>query len=121
MIPSPWVGLVLVLAAYRCTRLTGWDDFPPIVRARAWVVGEKVVTRGSTNARLRQTSEKVERDTTYRWPTLNQFLHCAFCSGWWWSLAVYLSWIFAPRPTLYACAPLAFSAAVGLVAKNLDP
>jgi hypothetical protein len=40
VIPHPWPALVLVLAAYRWTRLGGWDDWPPIYRVRAWIIGE---------------------------------------------------------------------------------
>jgi hypothetical protein len=40
MLPSPWVALVLVFAAYRGTRLLGWDDWPPIYKLRAWAIGE---------------------------------------------------------------------------------
>jgi hypothetical protein len=40
-LPSPWVGLVLGLAAYRLTRLGGWDDWPPIAKLRAWLLGER--------------------------------------------------------------------------------
>lgn len=38
--PEPLELLVLVLAAYRLTRLGGWDDWPPIYKLRAWVIGE---------------------------------------------------------------------------------
>lgn len=41
--PSPWVSVVLALAAYRLTRLAGWDDFPLAAKIRAWVIGERWV------------------------------------------------------------------------------
>lgn len=41
MIPSPWIGVVLVFAVYRLTRLIGWDDFPLAYKVRAWVIGER--------------------------------------------------------------------------------
>lgn len=41
MIPHPWAALVLVMGAYRLLRLAGWDDFPPIYKVRAWVIGER--------------------------------------------------------------------------------
>jgi hypothetical protein len=36
-----WEWLILVFGAYRLTRLAGWDDLPPIVKARAWILGER--------------------------------------------------------------------------------
>ncbi len=102
MIPSGLELLVLVLAAYRITRLVGWDDFPLAARARAWATGE-----GS--------------DGTFERPVLEHFLTCPFCIGFWISLAVYGAWLSAPTPTLYAMTPFAISASVGLIAKNLDP
>lgn len=121
MIPSPWVGLVLALAAFRCTRLIGYDDFPPILRLRRWIVGTRSATAGSTNARMHVTNEKVEETTVHRWPTLSAFLWCPWCLGWWISLALYAAWRLEPSWTLTACSPFALSGVVGLVAKNLDP
>lgn len=121
MIPPPWVGVVLALAVYRLCRLAGWDDFPPVAKVRAWVVGEEIVNRGSTNARLGVTDEPVLYGTTFRRPTLEHFLHCPFCLGFWLSVAAYLGWRFEPHWSLTLLAPFALSAAVGLVARNLDP
>lgn len=115
MLPSPWVGLVLALAAYRATRLVGWDDLPPIARARSWALGERV------EARSRPAGQEDVYVTLYRRPLLAHFVFCPFCVGFWISVAVYVAWVFEPRPTLYACVPFALSAAVGLLAKNLDP
>jgi hypothetical protein len=121
VIPSPWVGLVLALAVYRLCRLAGWDHFTPIARARTWLYGATVTNSASTNARLGVTNESVEVTWTYRRPMLAELLSCAFCLGWWISLAVYLAWLWKPEWTLYGAAPLALSAAAGLIAKNLDP
>ena len=95
MIPSSLAFVVLVFAAYRLTRLAGWDDFPLAARLR-------------------------ERATEGR-PTLDHLVGCPFCVGWWISLATYGAWLAFPRATLYAAMPLAISGAVGLIAKNLDP
>lgn len=96
---------MLVLAAYRLTRLVGWDDFPLVKRIREWLTGPPVMA---------------EDDWTYKRPMLEHFLTCPFCVGFWISLAVYVAWLSVPRPTLYAMTPLAISGAVGLIAKNLD-
>ena len=111
MIPAPWHALVLALAAYRLARLIGWDEFPPVAKLRAWATGQ-------------YTSKGPYVDGNhllYRRPLLEHFLTCPFCQGFWTSVIVYLAWRFAPVETLYACAPFALSAAVGLISKNLDP
>ncbi len=111
MIPGPWVGLVLALAVFRACRLAGWDNFPPIVRLRARITGERVMRSASS------TKPIIE----HRRPLLAEFIGCAFCLGAWLSLGAYLAWRFAPTETLYAAAPLALSAAAGIIAKVLDP
>lgn len=112
MIPSPFVSLVLVLAVYRLARLVGWDTFPLAERLRDAVTGKRV---------RYQPTESSEPIYTYRRPTVEHFIGCPFCQGFWLSLAAYGAWLLEPRWTLYALAPLALSGAVGLVAKNLDP
>jgi len=112
---------ILALACFRATRITGWDDFPPVAKARAWVVGEKVATAGSMAARHRLTNEQVGVAYTYRWPTLAHGLSCAFCAGAWWSAVFYAAWLEEPRYTMYVAVPLALSSFVGLTARSLDP
>lgn len=97
---------MLILGAYRLTRLAGWDEFPLAVRVRDWITGKRGVEGG------------VEY---HKRPLLEHLLGCPFCIGFWISSAVYVAWLSAPRPTLYAVTPLAISGAVGLIAKNLDP
>jgi hypothetical protein len=115
VIPSPWVAVVLALAAFRLLRLLGWDDLPPIARARARVLGESV------NAYRGRAGEPDNYVYAYRRPTLAHLVHCAFCLGFWVACAVYVAWLFVPTVTLYATAPFALSAAIGLLAKNWDP
>jgi hypothetical protein len=105
--PSPWAGLVLALAAYRLTRLLAWDDWPPIVRVRDRLLGAQIKS-GNTPYR------------EFRRPLLVELFRCAFCLGWWVSLATYLAWLLEGSWTLYGAFPLALSGAVGLIAKNLD-
>lgn len=127
-LPSPWVGLVLGLAAYRLTRLGGWDDWPPIASLRRWIIGEVWVMddyRGDADEIElpgKQPSTPVENlRPAYRRPLLAHLFHCPFCLGWWISLAVYVWWLLMPSWGLYPLAPFALSGFVGLVAKNLDP
>ena len=42
-LPTPWEGAVLALAAFRFTRLGGWDEFPLALKVRRWVIGEEWV------------------------------------------------------------------------------
>lgn len=121
MIPSALVLLVLVLAAFRLTRLIGWDDFPPVYRLRAWVTGEQRFVSGSSNAQANLTNEQPQVTWSWKRPLLRHFLLCAFCQGFWTSAIVYAVWVFAGHWSLYAFVPLAISGAVGLTAKNWDP
>lgn len=106
MTPDALTLAILMLAAFRFTRLVGWDTFPLAERARAWATGEYRMPSGSIS---------------YRRPTLDHFVHCPYCVGFWISVLVYLSWLTAPTVTMYGMMPFAISGAVGLVAKNLDP
>lgn len=121
MIPAAWTTVLLALAAFRVTRLVGWDDFPPVARARSWVVGAYVPKRGSTNANLGLTGETTDDGIVFRRPVLEHFLHCPYCVGFWISLVAYLAWVVFPTETQYAAMPFALSAMVGITARMLDP
>lgn len=104
MIPAAIPLLVLALAAFRTYRLVTRDDFPPIVRARNWLVGVRFGHGGATS---------------FSRPLLADWLACEWCSGLWWSAAWYAAWAEWPRETLYAAVPAALSAAVGLLQATL--
>ena len=141
MIPGPSVFALLALGVYRACRLIGWDDFPPIVRARDWATGAHEETfyvcptcaveredydpsgwvgRNDCPACGSAQAPQAESEPGFRRPLLAEFLACPYCLGAWASLIVYLCWISAPRFTLYATVPFALSATVGLIAKNWD-
>lgn len=120
MIPGPWVALVLALGVYRIVRLVGWDEFPPVARARAWVVGERKVKVGSGNAQMGLTNGAADDEVVFDRPLLEHFLTCPFCVGFWLSVLAYVAWLEEPRWTLYGLGSFALSGAVGLVSKNLD-
>lgn len=111
--PAPLVIVVLYLAAFRVTRLIGWDDLPPIARLRARLTGETVYHNS--------TVSRDEPVYSYRRPLLAHFLGCAYCVGFWICNAVYVAWLLAPTATLYAAVPLALAALVGTHARRLDP
>lgn len=140
-IPDPWPALVLVFGAYRITRFLGWDDWPPIYRARAWAIGETWVLdepvarvlvddadanldADSPSASLPGKTPSSEAEAVrpaYAHPTLAHLVHCPFCLGWWVSLATWAAWNVSAGWTIWLVAPFALSGAVGLVARNLDP
>lgn len=121
MVPSPWHAVILTLGTYRILRLLAWDDLPPVVRAREWLLGIQWKRTGTSNSMQGLTAEQAHLAVSYKRPLLAHLWLCAFCLGFWVSLAVYLLWRFEPVVTLYLCAPFALSGAVGLVAKNWDP
>lgn len=124
MLPSPWVGVVLAFAAYRLLRLAGWDDWPPILRVRRWVIGEHWVPGDPEAVELpgkTPSSEAAEVRPAYRRPTLAHMIHCPFCMGFWVSVGVLVAWWVFPTEALYGLAPFALSGAIGLMAKNWDP
>lgn len=113
MIPAALVCVVLTLGAFRLARLVGWDDLPPVEKLRAKLIGEV--------AYYNDVERKGAPIYRYRRPALAKFVHCPWCQGFWVSLLVYLAWLAWPTGTVYALAPFALSAAVGLLARNLDP
>lgn len=121
MIPTPWAAAVLVLGAFRVTRLLGWDHLKPFARARAWLLGERFHRSGSSNSLGGYTSEVPETVVTYKRAFLAEMWQCAYCLGFHVSWIVYLLWLWQPRIVLYGAAPFALSAAIGLLARNLDP
>jgi len=85
---------VLTLATFRLLRLIGWDEFPPVA-----IVRERML-KG--------------RDL------LGHLWGCPFCLGFWVSVIVYVLWLWHPTVVMYAAAPFALSAAIGLIAKGWD-
>jgi Protein of unknown function (DUF1360) len=121
VLPSPWVGIVLVLATHRCVRLVGWDHLSVLVRARAWITGEHATNSGSTNARMGLTSERVEIQVAHRRPFFYELFGCPYCMSVWIGTAAYIAWYFEPWWTMTILAPAALSSAVGIVSRWLDP
>lgn len=111
-VPSALVTVILVLAAFRITRLIGWDDFPPVRRVRDRVL-KTTVDRSMTQ----RQPEPVYR---YGRPILAQFVQCPYCLGFWVVLVCWLGWVVTPD-VLYVLVPFALSGAVGIVGRMLDP
>lgn len=112
-IPTWWQFFLLAFAAYRTTRLVGWDVITRPVREPATGREEHGDAKSA-----RDTSQSEAR-TGWR-HHVDVFFHCPFCLGWWLSLAWYCLWLAWPIGSLAVATPFALSAVVGLVTKNLD-
>jgi hypothetical protein len=113
VIPHPYVGLVLALGVFRIVRLIGWDTFPLALKLRRRATGETI---------YRNATEKRDGDIIrYDRPTLEHFLTCPWCVGFYACVVAYVAWRFEPFWTVTVLAPFALNAVVGLVAKQLDP
>lgn len=94
MIPHPWPALIIALAAFRLTRLAGWDTI--FDQPRDWMLG-------------------------HAGRFVNDLFSCPFCLSVWVAGLAYGAWLLWPHGSMYAFAPAALSAVVGLTARWLDP
>ena len=111
-IPDWWQALILALGTFRLVRLVSYDSFPPLVRVRNRVTGAEWD---------QDAGEGGEGEWAYRRPVLAELFSCAYCFGLWLSLGVYVLWLASPAAAVYAAFPLALSAAIGIIARWLDP
>jgi len=103
------------------TDLPLWFEFVILSLAsfRLWrIIGADVVF-DRLRDRLTRRDRFEEDETLYR-RAFDEWLHCAWCLGFWVAVAVFLAWLIWPVPTLWACLPFALSAVVGLIASNWD-
>lgn len=119
--PHPWQAFWLILGAFRFVRLIGWDTFPIAERLRAWASGAETVSTGSGNTQMGLTAGEATVSTRYRRPTLEHFIGCPWCQGFWVCVIVWAAWQLEPRWTVIVLVPFAMSALVGLISKNADP
>jgi hypothetical protein len=106
-VPSPWVALLLAAASYRIWRLLAEDTILSGPRRRI--------------VRLPQNwNEGMMLPEGYRY-RLAEFINCAWCSGFWISIAVWLLWQADEHWATVIAVPLAISAAVGVTRNLLDP
>jgi len=104
-VAEPWEFVLLLLAAYRTTRLLGWDTITDSLRRRATRLGS---WQGGPLPQQYRSG-------------LDAFLHCAFCLGFWIGLAWWAVWLAIDEWALWAATPWALSAAIGLIARQWDP
>jgi len=138
-VPSTWHFAILALAAFRITRLFGWDEWPPAARARAWLLGEEwhhitdplaladlPSAAGEESNRPEAPGRPPNADVptiepVYRRPYLAHLFHCPWCLGFWISLIVWGVWQAEHHWTLVLLTPWALAGAASLTARNLDP
>lgn len=105
---SPWQFVVVALGAYRLWRIAARDTITAPAREAA--TGYDDAGAPGLNEAPRKTARVY----------LSALVRCPWCLGFWISLAAYVAWRLWPHATLVAATPLALSAVLGLVKKNLD-
>ena len=96
-----------MLGTFRLWRIIAADTLPILVRARHWLLKPLIW-------------DVNDEPDVYERGVLAEWLECPYCSGAWFSVATYLLWLWLPTETLYVAAPLAISAAVGIIRMKLD-
>jgi hypothetical protein len=117
-VTNPLWLIINALAAYRLTRLWVADMLPPMPGLRDLI---------QNNAHRNWDVKGIEPDSAdpekaRKWivyggtPPLAYLVTCAWCSGYWISLAVFLAASLIPTTVwAFLAVPLAFSAVVGLL------
>lgn len=128
--PDLTSGIILALGTFRLVRLIGWDDLTITLRRRATGLGDR---QHHEWAAWIDSQRELGNDpwtpprgldpppVTPRRFWLGKLIRCPWCVGYWISAAVWLAWLAAPAWTTGLAVPWALSAAVGLIAKQLDP
>ena len=119
MIPAPYALLLLGLAAYRLTRLIGWDTITEPIRVKLTGYSDNGTHAIHWDAAANAGSGTWAHSPRDR-KKLAEFIHCPWCQGFWTTIALWAAWYAWPHAVLLGCVPLALSAIVGLVSKNLD-
>lgn len=132
--PDLLSALVLVLATFRLARLAGWDEITVTLRGRLtgipdsqydsaakFIEGTKAGGSSPWDPDSPHAEALLHLGITERRYYLAKLVRCPWCFGFWASCAVWILWSAEPRVTIWLAVPFALSAAVGLVAKRLDP
>lgn len=125
--PDAWPALILALAAFRLTRLAGWDDLT--IRPRRWLTGLGDDEHKKWASWIEHEQERGADPWQHGAPPpvgprryyLSKLIRCPWCVGFWIALLVTIAYVCAGGYAVLAGMPFALSAVVGLVAKHLDP
>lgn len=104
-VPSPWVALLLALAAFRVFRFIARDTLLDGPRARV--------------LRLAGWDGETDPPPGYR-GKLDKFILCPWCAGFHIGVLWWAAWLVFPTVTAALAVPWAINAVVALVEKNLD-
>lgn len=128
---APWAFALIMLAAYRITRLVVSDTFPLFAGPRNWLHARFPPSGsfmdGGPNERpphapiaFYQNSGRGQEARWYiekgHW--LGDLTSCAWCVGWWISLAAAVIYGLFPTFAIAASIPWAISAGVGLLSSK---
>lgn len=129
--------VIIVLGAWRITRLVTRDTFPPAQWARDWVL-ERHPTVDTVFLGSHVTDPTVDATTTIHgtpvftatdelsaWvpatdTAIGALVTCVWCTGFWVSAIAVAAWWFIPMVAVPVLAVFAVAAAVGIV-DRLDP
>ncbi len=103
MIPSPWEFALLALAAFRVWKLIGDDAVldRPRDRFLLWL-------EGKADDHWRSVA------------SVDYFITCPWCAGFWIALAWWGAWLVWPYGGIVASVPFALSAVVGYLGVGID-
>lgn len=110
--------VVLSLAAWRAYRIGARDTITEPIRAALSYPDKTAVTLAHDTEGL--TIIGLEDESKPPRVYLATLIRCPWCAGFYVSVAAWLLWEAWPRATLVGSTPLAISALVGLITKNLD-
>ena len=105
--PDWWQFLILALAVFRVYRLIAEDTI--LERPRRWAL--------RLDANWKKEGDYTGERYRSEWAL---FITCPWCLGFWLSLLAWAAYLISPKWAVGLAVPLAISAVVALVAKNLD-
>lgn len=132
--PSVFDIVVVVLGAWRITRLVVRDAFPPIARIRDWIIerhptddtaflGSHVTDPDMTATFTIHGTPVLMGDDEHGMPiwfpirdtVIGGLISCVWCIGFWIATATVAAYAWTPSWTVITLTPFALSAAIGFV------
>lgn len=107
-VPTPWVMILLIGAAFRVWRLFAVDRI--LDRPRCWFV----------NLPRDWNEDEDDLPENYN-EKLAEFIECPWCFGGWIAIIIWAIWQVSPHDTEVICGLLTMMAGVGITRGMLDP